>query len=350
MGWLLGEWRRLRPYFALLDLRRSAGDAHRVGRSCLRLQLRRVVLYQRTDEDDGAAARREAAPVIPSEEIDDYRFRLPERTRREIFAEIAAAETAERKRAMTRTRGRATSGRVRTIAVTTSAWQLRALGAALQASASRRCTSILDEGFREHWPGPDGKPLPATTPPLDIAVGHMVKDPLALTKRWTDRIASMTALRLIVWVAIAALVYQGILSDPFKLADWMDDHQFYAWEESDRMTLLRWGQLPAWNPYWCGGTVGHRGARGLRSSPPTSCCGSSSASRTGGVSRSCSSWSSGSRACTACAVASTARSWARRSRRSSSATCDRFVSFIHDGWINFLGFELHPLGGPRFAS
>jgi len=32
-----------------------------------------------------------------------------------------------------------------------------------------------------------------------------------------------------VWVAIAAWIYQGILSDPFKLTDWMDDHQFYAW-------------------------------------------------------------------------------------------------------------------------
>jgi hypothetical protein len=27
---------------------------------------------------------------------------------------------------------------------------------------------ILDEGIRNKWPGPDGTPLPATTPPLDI--------------------------------------------------------------------------------------------------------------------------------------------------------------------------------------
>src|SRR5678815_4605872 len=75
------------------------------------------------------------------------------------------------------------------------------------------------------------------------------------TVRWTDRLFSLTALRLVLWVVVAGYVYQGIFTDPFNLADWMDDHQFVAWEESDRMTLLRFHQLPAWNPYWCGGTV-----------------------------------------------------------------------------------------------
>lgn len=39
-------------------------------------------------------------PFIPTEEIEDYRFRLPERTRREIFLELAGAELAERRRAV----------------------------------------------------------------------------------------------------------------------------------------------------------------------------------------------------------------------------------------------------------
>ena len=76
------------------------------------------------------------------------------------------------------------------------------------------------------------------------------------TTRWTDRLANVTLLRLVVWIAIAVWVHQGVTADAFKVAEWMDDHQFYSWEETDRMTLLRWGQLPAWNPYWCGGTVG----------------------------------------------------------------------------------------------
>ena len=90
----------------------------------------------------------------------------------------------------------------------------------------------------------------------DVAQGATEAGIFDHSKRWTDGLASMTVVRLVVWVAIAAFAYQGVLSDAFKLTEWMDDHQFYSWEESDRMTLLRWGQLPAWNPYWCGGTVG----------------------------------------------------------------------------------------------
>ena len=84
-----------------------------------------------------------------------------------------------------------------------------------------------------------------------------------VTSRWTDRLANVTLVRLVVWIAVAAWVHQGIYSDPFKLAEWMDDHAFHAMEEGDRMTLLRWGQLPAWNPYWCGGTVGVSGPERL---------------------------------------------------------------------------------------
>jgi hypothetical protein len=169
----------------------------------------------------------------------------------------------------------------------------------------------------------------------------MVKDTIALTKRWTDRVASMTVVRLVVWVAIAAWVYQGILSDPFKLADWMDDHQFYAWEESDRMTLLRWGQLPAWNPYWCGGTAGIAAPEDSFLSPDfllRLVWGVAHGRRLAimlflvagmeGMYRLCRRLDSSVMASTFAAVV--------------FATCDRYVSFLHDGWINFLGFELLP--------
>ena len=76
------------------------------------------------------------------------------------------------------------------------------------------------------------------------------------TLRWPDRVVSLTALRLVLWVLVATFTHEGILSDPFNVADWMDDHQFFSWETSDRATLLQWHQLPAWNPFWCGGTPG----------------------------------------------------------------------------------------------
>lgn len=169
----------------------------------------------------------------------------------------------------------------------------------------------------------------------------MVRDALALTRRWTDRLASMTVVRLIVWVAIAAWVYQGILTDPFKLTDWMDDHQFYSWEQSDRMTLLRWGQLPAWNPYWCGGTPGIAAPEDSFLSPDF-------------LLRLVYGVSHGRRLATMLLLVAGMEGTWRLCRRLDCtvvsagfaavvfATCDRFMGFLHDGWINFLGFELTP--------
>lgn len=161
------------------------------------------------------------------------------------------------------------------------------------------------------------------------------------TSRWTDRLASLTVLRLVLWVAIAAFAYQGVTSDAWKVTEWMDDHQFYAWEEADRMTLLRWGQLPAWNPYWCGGTVGV-------AAPEDPFLGPDFLLRiVFGVAH-------GRRLAILLLVVMGMEGTYRLCRRLDAsvvgsafaavvfATCDRYVAFIHDGWINFLGFELIP--------
>jgi len=161
------------------------------------------------------------------------------------------------------------------------------------------------------------------------------------TQRWTDRLANVTFLRLIVWVAIAAWVHQGVTADAFKVAEWMDDHQFYSWEETDRMTLLRWGQLPAWNPYWCGGTVGI-------AAPEDPFLGPDFLLRiVFGV-------ANGRRLAIMLLVVMGFEGMYRLCRRLDCTvmaagfaglaygTCDRFVGFLHDGWINFLGFELIP--------
>lgn len=162
------------------------------------------------------------------------------------------------------------------------------------------------------------------------------------TLRWPDRVMSFMALRLILWVTVAAFSHEGILSDPFKVADWMDDHQFYSWEQSDRMTLLRYHQLPAWNPYWCGGTVGI-------AAPEDPFLGPDFLLRLAfGVSH-------GRRLAIVLLVVLGFEGMYRLCRRLHASavgatfaavvygTCDRFVSFIHDGWVNFMGFELIPL-------
>jgi hypothetical protein len=105
--------------------------------------------------------------AIPTEEIDDYRFRLAEHTRRAIFAELATAELAERERAIKANswHGHLWSreddrGHYERVAV-------RAVAAKYRVSLTQTYL-VLDEGIRDHWPGPDGKPLPAITPPLAI--------------------------------------------------------------------------------------------------------------------------------------------------------------------------------------
>jgi len=163
----------------------------------------------------------------------------------------------------------------------------------------------------------------------------------ANTIRWPDRLLSIMALRLALWVAVAAFSHEGVLSDPFKVADWMDDHQFYSWEESDRATLLRWHQLPAWNPFWCGGTVGI-------SAPEDPFFGPDFILRLlFGVAH-------GRRFAVILLVVLGFEGMYRLCRRLDSSavaagfaaivygTCDRFVSFLHDGWVNFFGFELIP--------
>lgn len=161
------------------------------------------------------------------------------------------------------------------------------------------------------------------------------------TIRWTDRLASMTLLRLVLWVMIVAYTHEGIVTDPFSLTEWMDDHQFYSWEESDRTTLLRFGQLPAWNPFWCGGTVGISAPEDPFLSPDF-------------VLRLIFGVAHGRRLTILLLVVLGLEGMYRLCRRLDAsavgaafaavvyANTDRFVGFIHDGWVHFLGFELIP--------
>jgi hypothetical protein len=163
----------------------------------------------------------------------------------------------------------------------------------------------------------------------------------ALTARWTDKLAALVLARLVIWVAVAVYSHEGILTEGWKLADWMDDHQFYAWEEADRMTLLRWGQLPAWNPYWCGGTIGIGAPEDPFLGPDF-------------IFRLIFGVAHGRRLAIVFLVIMGFEGTYRLCRRLDSSavaaafaavvygTCDKFVGFLHDGWVNFLGFELIP--------
>ncbi len=60
-------------------------------------------------------------------------------------------------------------------------------------------------------------------------------------------------LRLVLWLFVAASVTPHLLKDPFHVTDNYDEHYFYAHDDAARITMARYHELPAWNPYYCGG-------------------------------------------------------------------------------------------------
>jgi hypothetical protein len=167
LGFIKNEWLRLRPYFSLLDFgdRPSTRVAWLVRIAVMAFAV--VVLYKRLSVATAPLLEAKPPTPIPSEEIEDYRFRLPERTRREIFMEMAAAEIAERHRAAEANTWNGHLWSREDDRGHVERMTLRSLAGKHKISLSQ-CYLILDEGIRNKWPGPDGNPLPATTPPLNI--------------------------------------------------------------------------------------------------------------------------------------------------------------------------------------
>jgi hypothetical protein len=166
MGRIISEWKRLTPYFSLLDF--GAPPTTRIAwavRVCV-LTFALVVLYKRLDTTTAPLLNAKAPIPIPSEEIEDYRFRLPERTRREIFAEIAEAEQNDRIHAIQRN---SWNGHLWSREDDRGHFErvfFRILAKRYNISLTQ-VYLILDEGIRGLWRGPDGQPLPPTTPPLN---------------------------------------------------------------------------------------------------------------------------------------------------------------------------------------
>lgn len=73
------------------------------------------------------------------------------------------------------------------------------------------------------------------------------------SSRVLDGILGLTPLRLTLWLVVIAAVLPGLSTDPGKMIAFMDDHQFTNWEEADRISIVRYHELPFWNPYYCGG-------------------------------------------------------------------------------------------------
>ena len=104
-------------------------------------------------------------PPLPPDQ-GDVRFGVPLATRKEIFDEFAKAEPSARAEGV---KGFPGPGMEWSAEDHRGAFE-RQKAAALSARYRLSLTQVylcLDEGIRERWPGPDGKPLEARTVPLN---------------------------------------------------------------------------------------------------------------------------------------------------------------------------------------
>src|SRR5262249_14919255 len=69
-----------------------------------------------------------------------------------------------------------------------------------------------------------------------------------------ERTIECTPIRLSIFLWLASYAFLPIFSDPQLGGGTLDWQFFQFFEEIARKTVLRFGQFPVWNPYFCGGT------------------------------------------------------------------------------------------------
>lgn len=67
------------------------------------------------------------------------------------------------------------------------------------------------------------------------------------------RLAQRLPFRLTVFAILAAVLVWPILPDAARLNEFRDVHHLFFYERAAIDTVLRYGELPLWNPYYCGG-------------------------------------------------------------------------------------------------
>lgn len=83
-------------------------------------------------------------------------------------------------------------------------------------------------------------------------------DPHALgtRARLGDRLLGFLGVRLVIWLIAAKAFVPGVLFDPVtKIGSYHDEHNVIMHEEVARKAIGDYHQLPAWNPYFCGGII-----------------------------------------------------------------------------------------------
>jgi hypothetical protein len=68
--------------------------------------------------------------------------------------------------------------------------------------------------------------------------------------------AARTPVRLFVFAVVALVATWPLLASAGSLNGYRDSHPLVQYEESARRTIIEFGQLPLWDPYYCGGMDG----------------------------------------------------------------------------------------------
>jgi hypothetical protein len=68
-----------------------------------------------------------------------------------------------------------------------------------------------------------------------------------------SRLARHLPLRLAFFTVLAAVLVWPVLADAARLNEFRDVHHLFLYERSAIDTIKRYGELPLWNPYYCGG-------------------------------------------------------------------------------------------------
>lgn len=68
-----------------------------------------------------------------------------------------------------------------------------------------------------------------------------------------SRLARHLPLRLAFFTVLAAVLVWPVLGDAARLNEFRDVHHLFLYERSAIDTIKRYGELPLWNPYYCGG-------------------------------------------------------------------------------------------------
>ena len=69
-------------------------------------------------------------------------------------------------------------------------------------------------------------------------------------------LVAKTPVRLAAYAVIALVTAWPMLGDAANLNNYRDSHPLVQYEESARRTVLEYGQVPLWDPYYCGGMDG----------------------------------------------------------------------------------------------